>query len=222
MYFVSFLFPIVLGTALVFNRMLVGRYLLEGKNGKFVLYFVYLLVISVYLEMLVMVLAFVILADFNIENLGSIASNIYLLAIILYLFVFANGFIEIFTGFQRKASQLNQLEEQRELEQKEFLMIRSNRKNLNIEIDRITMVESLADYVQVHTLEEKYITRQRISELEKALPERFIRIHRSFLINSDKVSSFSKESVFVGKEELNYGRKYKMAALEYLSSRATF
>ena len=221
LYFVSFLFPIVLGTAFVFNRLLVGRFLLQCKNWKFALYFFYLLVVSVYLEMLVMVLAFVILADFNIENLGSIASNIYLLAIILYLFVFANGFVEIFNGFQRKALALNAMEEERQREQKSYLMIRSNRKNLNLEVDHILLVESLADYVQVHTSEDKFITKQRISELERNLPERFIRIHRSYLVNADRVQSFNRESVVIGGLELNYGRKYKSSALDYLEALAT-
>lgn len=221
LYFVSFLFPIVLGTAFVFNRLLVSRYLLRGKNWKFALYFFYLLVVSVYLEMLVMVLAFVILADFNIENLGSIASNIYLLAIILYLFVFANGFVEIFSGFQRKALALKTMEEERQREQTSYLTIRSNRRNLNLEVDHILLVESLADYVQVHTSDDRFITKQRISELERNLPERFIRIHRSYLVNADKVQSFNREYVVIGDLELNFGRKYKSSALYYLEDRAT-
>ena len=171
--------------------------------------------------MLVMVLSFVILADFNIENLGDIASNIYLLAVILYLIVFVNGFIEILQGFQKKSVQLLEFAAKQERNQKEYIMIRSNRKNLNIEIDKLAVIESLADYVKIHSDTETYVTKQRISELAKILPERFVRIHRSFIINADKIDSFNREHVLVGGQEYSFGRKYKEEASDFLNTRAT-
>lgn len=221
LYFVTFLFPVILSTTFIFNRFLVPHYLLQGKRWKFSLYFFYLLVISVYLEMLVMVLAFVILADYQFENLGSIAGDIYLLTIILYLIVFANGFIEILISFQRKARQLMKMEEEQQLNQKAYLEIRANRKTQHVDLDDLTLIESLADYVQIHTTDEIYITKQTISSLEKKLPTRFLRIHRSFIVNADKIESFGKESVQLSKKELTFGRKYKDHALAFLNARAT-
>ena len=221
LFFVTFLFPVILSTTFIFNRFLVPRFLLQGRRWRFSLYFFYLLVISVYLEMLVMVLAFVILADYRFENLGAIASDIYLLTIIMYLIVFANGFIEILIGFQKKSLQLNRIEEEKKLNSKEFIEIRANRKVHQIELDKLVMVESLADYVQIHTETDIHITKQTISSLEKKLPTRFIRIHRSFIVNSDKIESFGRESIKVNKLDLTFGRKYKEKALEFLSARAT-
>ena len=165
-----------------------------------------------------MMLAFVILADYQFENLGTIASDIYLLTVVLYLIVFAKGFVEIVIGFQKKSQELNEIENQQKLDQKEYLIIKSNRQNINLEIKKIVLIESLADYVQIHTGDNKYITKERISSLEKNLPERFIRIHRSFIVNAEKVKSFNKESVTISEQELTFGRKFKADAFSYLSS----
>ena len=221
MFFVSFLLPVILSTTFIFNRFLVPRFLLQAKHWKFSLYCFYLLIISVYLEMLVMVLAFVILADYQFENLGAIAGDIYLLTVILYLIVFANGFIEILISFQQKSLQLDQAEEEKQLEQKEVIQIRSNRKLQNIELDKLVLIESLGDYVQLHTTEEVHITKQKISSLEKNLPARFMRIHRSFIVNCDKIDSFSKEAVHVAGKDWTFGRKYKEQALAYLNGHLT-
>ena len=220
-FFVSFLLPVILSTTFIFNRYLVPRFLLKGRRWRFTTYFLYLLIISIYLEMLVMVLAFVILADYQFENLGAIAGDIYLLTVILYLIVFANGFIEILIGFQRKSNELSKIEEQKVRDQKEFLQVRANRKNLNIEVGKIVLIESLADYVQLHTEEEILITKQKISALEKNLPSKFIRIHRSFIVNAEKVISFNKETVQLSDRELTLGRKYKEEAINYLNTLAT-
>lgn len=168
-----------------------------------------------------MVLAFVILADYQFENLGAIAGDIYLLTVILYLIVFANGFIEILIGFQRKSNELSKIEEQKVRDQKEFLQVRANRKNVNIEVSKIVLIESLADYVQLHTEEEVLMTKQKISAFEKNLPSKFIRIHRSFIVNAEKVVSFNKESAQILERELTFGRKYKEEAINHLNALAT-
>jgi len=76
-FFVSFLFPVILTTSLIFNNYLVPKYILKNRIGKFILYFSYLLIVSVYLELLVIILAFAILANYQFENLGGITSDIY-------------------------------------------------------------------------------------------------------------------------------------------------
>ena len=169
--------------------------------------------------MLVMVLAFVILADYRIENLGTIASDIYLLTVILYLIVFANGFIEIMVQFQEKSKRLAETVKQKELEKQQYLSVKVDRKNVQIPMDEITYIESLSDYIRIHSGTASYVTKQRISKLEEGLPEKFVRIHRSFIVNSKKIETFTKEEIKVGEKILPVGRKYKEVAMDFLSSR---
>lgn len=217
-YFVSFLFPVIIGTSYVFNRWLVPTYLLQGRRIKFSLYFIYLLIVSIYLELLVMILAFVILADYKIENLGKIVSDIYLMAIIMYLIVFANGFVLIVKQLKSERYQTQILRKNLEKDQTDYLLVRIDRKNTQIKTSVITYIESLSDYVQIHTTEETLITKEKISSLETLLPTWFIRIHRSFIVNRVHVQSFNAETVELADIKLPIGRKYKNDVLEKLRS----
>ncbi len=217
-YFVCFLLPVVVGTSYFFNEYLVPRFLLKGFRWKFALYFAYLLIVSVYLEMLVMILAFIILADYRIENLGKIVGDIYLMAIILYLVVFANGLVKITKSLRLSQVRISQLEEAQEKEQTEYLQVRIDRRNAQIKIDEVVFIESLSDYVKVHTKDDVQVTKEKISAIEKLLPGRFIRIHRSFIVNRDYIKSYNREIVELNKTMLPIGRKYKKQVVEIFES----
>ncbi len=52
----------------------------------------------------------------------------------------------------------------------------------------IYWLEALEDYVRIHTHKEQYLVLQRLGELEKRLAEnRFVRVHRSLIVNLDKI-----------------------------------
>ena len=77
-YFSSMLLPIVIGTTYFFNLYLVPKYLLKAKYRQFGLYFFYMLVVSLYLEMLVSLLAFVVLADMRVEAIKLEGMSIFI------------------------------------------------------------------------------------------------------------------------------------------------
>ncbi|WP_424961934.1 LytR/AlgR family response regulator transcription factor [Ekhidna sp.] len=217
-YFVTLLMPIVIATSVFFNRFLVPRYLLQNRKWTFSLYFFYMLVVSIYLELLVMVLAFVILADYQIDNLGKIAGDIYLLTLILYLVVLVEGLVLSIQKLKENAKRIEEIELQLVKHRREEITIRCNRKNVLLKLFNIQFIESLGDYVKVHAKDRTYTTKEKISTFEGRLPDSFIRIHRSFLVNKDHVDFFNKEVVNVGDKELPIGRKYKKSASEALQA----
>ncbi len=98
-----------------------------------------------------------------------------------------------------------------------FLHVRSDRKVHKILLDDIHFLESLDEYVKVHLDGRTLITRENISSLEQKLPfSQFIRIHRSFLINTKHVKAFTGEAVDVGGKQLPFGRAYKKTAMAAL------
>ncbi|MDX9848668.1 MAG: LytTR family DNA-binding domain-containing protein [Tenuifilaceae bacterium] len=99
---------------------------------------------------------------------------------------------------------------------KSFLEITSNRKLTKIPYDDIVYIESLSDYIRVNTLKEQVISKEKISSLAERLPEIFIRIHRSFIINKEKITSFSSDEVEVNDVQLNIGRSYRKAVKDTL------
>jgi len=217
-FFVSFLFPVVLTTAMIFNNYLVPRFLLKNRIGKFILYFIYLLIVSIYLELLIIILAFAILANYQIENLGGITGDIYLLTVTMYLIVFIHGFVLILKTLRSSEMRLNQLEANKERNLKTTITIKVNRKNIPILISDIVLIESFRDFVKVHMQTEQFTTKMKISAFQAALPDSFLRIHRSFLINRNYIQTFRKDQVELMNQSYPIGRTYKKACLEILET----
>jgi DNA-binding LytR/AlgR family response regulator len=92
-----------------------------------------------------------------------------------------------------------------------FINLRADRKNIKVSLDDILYIESLKDYIKVVTATKTIVTKQAISSIEEILPkEKFIRIHRSFIVSINKIESFTHEVIEIGKQELPISRMYKM------------
>lgn len=91
-----------------------------------------------------------------------------------------------------------------------FIYLKVDRKTTKVNVNDILWIESLRDYVKVVVKDQVYITRQKISILEEMLPEnKFVRIHRSFMVALAKIDSFYSQTVEVSGHELPIGRNYK-------------
>ena len=219
-YFVTFLFPVILGTSVLFNSFLVPRFLLQKKYFKFIQYSLYTLIFSVYLEILVLTLSLIVSANYRYDQLNPKTTDIVFLTLIMYFFVFANTIVLLLREFFQGQDRNIVLETEQEKLKKGHLLVKYERKNKNLEFGTIRYIESVGNYVKINPVSGKPImTKEKISTIENKLPGNFIRIHRSILVNADQVTSFSREWVNMGDLELPISRKYKEAALNKLNAR---
>ena len=70
-------------------------------------------------------------------------------------------------------------------------------------------IESVKDYIHIHTTSDTVITKEKISEFEQKLPKQFLRIHRSFIVNSRRLTAFTAQDVEIGEKEIPIGKSYK-------------
>ena len=217
LYFSSLLLPIVIGTSYFFNDYLIPKYLITGRYGSFLLFSFYMLVISLYLEMMVALFSFVILANYKIEAMSPTSSSILILGITLYLIVFITSFIRLFIQFRHKSRIVENLEQEKNKNEQTSLTLRVDRQNKQVQLDDILYVESLDDYIKVKTSTEELLTRESITRLSETLPDSFVRIHRSYIVNKPKVTSFSQSNLSIDGDELPISRTYKKNAIEQLS-----
>ena len=100
-----------------------------------------------------------------------------------------------------------------------FIYVKEDKKMVKIYLENVVYIESLKDYVCIHTDTRKVITKQQISYLEQKLPDdEFMRIHRSFIIASKKIKAFNANQVELdGEKELPIGRSYKPLVIERLT-----
>ena len=102
--------------------------------------------------------------------------------------------------------------------QSSFIYVKANKKTMKVSLKDIYFIESLKDYVIIHKLDAKIITKVRISHFETILPQDFfLRIHRSYIVSIPRIEAVTAESIEIGKKELPIGRSYKAAVIKSLN-----
>lgn len=94
---------------------------------------------------------------------------------------------------------------------KESLFVKSEYKLIRIQLTDISYIESANEYIQIHLDTEKPITTLvRLKTIEAELPkDKFLRVHRSFIVNLDKVKVIDRNRIVFDKVYIPVGEQYK-------------
>ena len=111
-------------------------------------------------------------------------------------------------------AQVHQL--QKVTTEKSFAFFNVNKVMVKVMFDDILYVESMREYVYIHLPENKVITKIGIGEFEKLLTRNFLRVHRSFLVNTHKITAYTAEEIFIGKISIPIGTNYKKLVEAFL------
>ena len=96
------------------------------------------------------------------------------------------------------------------------IYVYSNKKNIKVYLEDILYIESLKDYVRIHTKEQRILSKDTISRYEELLPSFFLRVHRSIIVNTQKISAFTQHDIEIGQQEIPIGSSYKKRVRELL------
>lgn len=109
---------------------------------------------------------------------------------------------------------------QKETVVSDYIIVKSGNKHHKVILKEIVYIESLKDYIQIH-LENKttIVTKYTLSDIEKELLAfNFLRVHRSYIINKAKITSFSTNEIDLNHSyEIHIGASYKDAVLVFLN-----
>lgn len=100
-----------------------------------------------------------------------------------------------------------------------YLFLKVEYQLVRIALDDILYIEGLKDYVKVHLVgvEKAVLSLTSLKALEEKLPsKRFMRVHRSFIVSLDKVTSMTKNSLQIAKMNIAVGDQYKEAFGQFL------
>ena len=93
--------------------------------------------------------------------------------------------------------------------------VKSNRRVHRLRVGDILFVEGMGNYVRYATTDgAKIVVYSSLKAAEQQLPDSFIRIHRSYLINRLQISAYDKDTVTVGQETLPRGKGVEDSALK--------
>ena len=97
------------------------------------------------------------------------------------------------------------------------IFVRSESRIVRIDLSKVLYIEALADYVLLHTSEEKHIVHSTMKALERKLPLDFVRVHRSYILNLSKIAAIEDLNVIIQKKLIPIGASYKDAFLKRLN-----
>ncbi len=101
----------------------------------------------------------------------------------------------------------------------EFLFLKSDYKIKRLNFNDILYIEGLKDYVKVyiHNVPKPILSLTSLKLLESKLPEmRFMRVHRSFIVNLEKIDTIERSRIVFGKEYIPVSDQYKEKFQEFL------
>jgi len=118
--------------------------------------------------------------------------------------------LDRFNAAVKRALDNYTLTHEQPLESGEHIFIKSNLKKLKIYTAKIKWIEAYGDYVKVVTEDASNLVLSTMKSFENDLSkERFIRVHKSFIINIDKVERYNSKFAEIGPTKIPLSRNKK-------------
>ena len=87
-------------------------------------------------------------------------------------------------------------------ESKDFIFVKSNSRLVKLNTKDVYYVEALKDYVVINTLDSRYTIHSTMKDIERKLPsDQFTRVHRSYIVRLDKISSIEYPNLHLEKDK---------------------
>ncbi|MES2134121.1 MAG: LytTR family DNA-binding domain-containing protein [Bacteroidota bacterium] len=105
----------------------------------------------------------------------------------------------------------------------EFIFVKSEYKQIKINLHDVMYFEGLKDYIKIwlSSQPKPVLTLMSLKTLENELsPEKFMRIHRSFIIALDKIETVERSQVIINKERITVAEQYKEKFQEFLDNKS--
>ncbi|KLT64237.1 LytTR family DNA-binding domain-containing protein [Pedobacter sp. BMA] len=111
----------------------------------------------------------------------------------------------------RDLFELKQPATQHHQPKQDYMFVNVGYSLMKVNFAEITYIEGLKDYIQIHTFTspKAAIVRMSMKAMEEELPGNFERIHKSFIVNIEKITAIRKNAVFVGEKELPVSDSFK-------------
>ena len=101
----------------------------------------------------------------------------------------------------------------------DFIFVKSNLKKRKVFLNELRYIEALGDYVKLVTEHDALVVLSTMKAFEALLPkERFLRIHKSYIVNLDKVERYNSKVIELENEQLPLSRNRKAELVEALSA----
>ncbi|AIG29831.1 response regulator transcription factor [Flavobacterium psychrophilum] len=100
---------------------------------------------------------------------------------------------------------------------KEFY-VNIDRRLIKIEFDLVTIVQAKGDYIHIKTEGKNYVVHSTLKKIEQKLPkDTFLKVHRSYIINTKKIIDIEDNSVLIAKDVIPVSRANRPELMKFLN-----
>jgi DNA-binding LytR/AlgR family response regulator len=108
-------------------------------------------------------------------------------------------------------SETHEKVEKTEKNHHDFIFIKDGTTNYKINFDELLYVQAYGNFAKVFTTKQTIVASTTMKHLEEELPDnQFTRVHKSFIINIQKVNKIEGNTVYINKTEIPVGAVYKL------------
>jgi len=95
----------------------------------------------------------------------------------------------------------------------QYMLVKSGYQTIKVTLDTIQYIEGLKDYVKIYAEAKKPIlSLLTMKGLVETLPvEKFIRVHKSFIVSTERIKAISRNRVMIGEQWIPIGENYREA-----------
>jgi len=126
---------------------------------------------------------------------------------------------ERFLNAVHKAVTNYKLKNEEGFDEEDFIFVKSNLKKRKVFLNELRYIEALGDYVKMVTEHDSLVVLSTMKAFEALLPkDRFLRIHKSYIVNLDKVIRYNSKIIELEKEKLPLSRNRKTDLVQALTA----
>lgn len=102
----------------------------------------------------------------------------------------------------------------------DYFFVKCNGRLEKILLNELLFVEAADNYILLHTTERKFLVYQTLKSMEACLPpDRFIRVHKSFIVTFDKIDSLQGNQLFIQQHCIPVSRNFNKALIERIAKK---
>ena len=197
------LLPVRIMAVYVMIYMLIPWFLEREEYLKFGITYVALLLISGFLQ--TVIVYFFRGAGDSVFSLSALIRNVVLINSTIVVI----ASFKIFKLWQQQQAVNKELRK----EHVPIIEMKSDKRTYRLKTSDILYLESLGNYVTCHLKDRRLISYTSLNECATRLPDNFMRIHKSYIVNRENITSYNSEDIEVGDKRLPIGRAFRVGEI---------
>ncbi|MBK9271586.1 MAG: response regulator transcription factor [Saprospiraceae bacterium] len=98
----------------------------------------------------------------------------------------------------------------------DFIFIKDGTKKVKVVFEELLFLKSEGNYISFVTKDKSILSLMTSKDIEDKLPGNFLRVHRSYLVNMNRVDSVSSEELIIGKYTIPISHKHRKEVMDFI------